>query len=285
VEPTGIWRCGSGRWATAAKSVGDGERAVTPLPEIPVAGGRPPLHSPVGEVDHDGAIQAVWQGEAQSCPAAQTAETPVGTPGTGAILTRVKLLGGPRGTSTTPNRAAMEARLKAKLEPEVLRWHLAVAGLVATMHEVIKSLVIESVRDFVTFPSQRDDRYSQEVLSLGGGRFDASCKWLANAGLLTDDDRDLLRRFKQLRDAMTHELMTVAFSPDIDIDFDLIARVGDVVRRLDVFWVRVDMDANPEFDGRDIEDDDIASGAGVFLGCLVNALVEPYVRDDSSQAG
>jgi hypothetical protein len=184
----------------------------------------------------------------------------------------------------TLETSEVERRLRQKLDPEVLRWHLGVVGLVTTLHEAIKSLVIGSVHDFVTFLG-REERYRREVLALGNGRFDASCRWLENAGALKAGDRDVLDRFKRLRDSLTHEFVTIAFSPDHDVDVSTIVEVGDVVRRLDVFWVRLDVDANPAFDGQDIADEEMCSGLALFLDALLSALVEPYLDADHPRYG
>ena len=184
-----------------------------------------------------------------------------------------------RTESTTLGTPDVERRLRQKLEPEVLRWNLGVVGLVTTFHEAIKSLVIGSVHDFVTLFG-REERYRREVLALGNGRFDASCKWLENAGALNAGDRDVLDRFKRLRDALTHEFVTIALSPDHDVDIGAIVEVCDVIRRLDVFWVRLHIDANPDFDGRDIADEEVCSGLALCLDALLNALIEPHLDID-----
>ena len=68
--------------------------------------------------------------------------------------------------------------------------------------------------------------------------------------------------------------MTYVANPDAEVDVDLVRAVAEIIRRLEVFWARISMDADEMYDGVEVADEDIQSGPSVFVDFLLRALDE-----------
>lgn len=175
---------------------------------------------------------------------------------------------------TSSEVADYEIRLRRKLDRTSVQRNLALAGVVLTVHECLKSVIVDQLRAFLIFPGEADTRYQRDVLGLGGSVFEASCRWLARGGVLTANDSQLLSQFQQHRHAVAHGLLTFVADPDSDIDRDLLLAATDLLRRIGLFWARIDIDSDEEFDGRDIADEEITPGLSAFVDLLLSALVD-----------
>jgi hypothetical protein len=89
---------------------------------------------------------------------------------------------------TDPN--SYKARLEAKLQPARVRATLAFAGLFQLTHEMLKSMVLDDVKNFYGYinigdgtwlPESGEHEYRRKVLDLVPGKpFRASLIWLQN---------------------------------------------------------------------------------------------------------
>jgi hypothetical protein len=55
----------------------------------------------------------------------------------------------------------------------------------------------------------------------------------------------------------------------------LLIAVAEVLERLNLFWGRIAIDSNPDFDGRDVGDEEIHGGASALVGLLLSAVSQP----------
>lgn len=165
-------------------------------------------------------------------------------------------------------------RLQAKLHPEVVQRNLALAGLVLVVHECLKTQIVDSVRGFYVWPGASGDRYRRQVLSLAKSPFDASCQWLANLGVLEAGDFELLDRFRTHRHELAHELASFLLDPEKEVEAELLAGASALLRKIGVFWARTEMDCNPEFDTKDIPDEEIRSGVTVMMDFLLGVMLD-----------
>lgn len=183
---------------------------------------------------------------------------------------------------------AFEKRLRAKLEPDLVIWNLAVAGLTTIMHECLKAQIMDSARGFFVFPGETDQRYRAEVLGLAESRFDASCVWLERMNVLTADDRRLLGRFRDHRHEVAHELFSLVLDPDRDVDTALLGAASAILRKIGQFWAGIAMDCDPDFDEVRRPDDEVQSGLTVMTDFLIGVLMDAAAKNDGEagrQAG
>lgn len=176
------------------------------------------------------------------------------------------------------HRVFMDAdRLSAKLAPESIATTLIHAGLFLTAYELIKPQIIESVREFF-WRGMKDGKmlydesaYARSVLALNpGSKYLASCAWLVSMDALTNDQVAALGEIQKHRHEIAHELPKLLVDPDFEVRTDLLAAAVECVRCLGAFWGSIEADANPDFDGQEIDYDSIKSGPYLLMEYLAS---------------
>jgi hypothetical protein len=130
---------------------------------------------------------------------------------------------------TDPN--SYKARLEAKLQPARVRATLAFAGLFQLTHEMLKSMVLDDVKNFYGYinigdgtwlPESGEHEYRRKVLDLVPGKpFRASLIWLQNMDAVTAEQAARLEDIYAHRHDLIHELARYLIDPDLEPDFDL----------------------------------------------------------------
>ena len=115
--------------------------------------------------------------------------------------------------------------------------------------------------------------YESEVLALDPkGRNDAlrgSIAWLRGMGVLTAEDEKAFRRVNDARNEIAHE-MTAMVSGSKPSDFtNQFAAVMALVHKIEKWWIiNVEISADPEFAGREIDEDGIVPGPVLVMQIL-----------------
>jgi hypothetical protein len=142
--------------------------------------------------------------------------------------------------------------------------------------ELLKNEIQDGVRQFfVTGFDQQgpdpDPRYARDVLSRHQHPFEASLLWLVDQQALSLTQAARVRELRVHRNEVAHELPKLLVDPAHEVSAELLREMGVVLRALGVFWGRIEVDINPDFDGRDVKDEDIRSGASLLMEHLVSA--------------
>ena len=151
-------------------------------------------------------------------------------------------------------------------QPENIRDLLGLAGAVLVAYELLKRRVVNQTMDFYSAGFDEkgftySDRYDTEVLALHAtSPYSASCAWLVKSGAITEQQVVILEELHEVRGRMTHELLGYLVDPAFTVRAGLLPDVLGVLRALALFWARIAMDTNPDFDGRDVADEEISSG-------------------------
>src|SRR5450759_5068354 len=111
------------------------------------------------------------------------------------------------------SREGFRQRLERKLELASTRRTLLRAAVLLLGWELIRSEVVDKVRDFFIIGFDEsgpidDGRYQERVLSRGPRVFDASVEWLVEAGALTTEQAAGLKDLRDYRNTVAHELAT-----------------------------------------------------------------------------
>jgi hypothetical protein len=168
-----------------------------------------------------------------------------------------------------------EARLTAKLSPESMKQTLVRAGAFLSAYELIKLQVVDGVRDFYWTGLEEHGKkvcypdYQTDVLTRDKNRFTASVAWLVDCDALTADHASVLEEVHRHRHEIAHELPRILIDPDFEINSSLLIDAALVLRALDVFWGRMSMEIDPQWDGVDVADKDIWSGPSFLMGSLI----------------
>lgn len=161
-----------------------------------------------------------------------------------------------------------------------MRRNLARAGLVLATHEFVKAQIVDEVRDFFVIAGTGKHRYKLHVLDRApDSTFEASCLWLREMGALRDGDYEMLKALQQHRHAVAHELVTYVMDPDTDVDLELVRSIAEILCRLGQFWGRIVIDMNDDFDGREVADDELRSGASIFVDFLLGVTEGGAVKE------
>jgi hypothetical protein len=171
-----------------------------------------------------------------------------------------------------PVSDAIRGEYERKLEPASVALQLMRAGCLIAAYELAKRIILENVREFV-FPD--DEWYDREVRA--GDRkndFRANVAWLIEAGALNESQAATLEELHSHRHQVVHELPAYLVDPNWEVRIDLLAASQSILRSLAVFWGRIAIDADPVFDGPDVSDADIQSGASALFDHLLRVMTE-----------
>ncbi len=157
------------------------------------------------------------------------------------------------------------SRLERKLSPSATRLTLLRAATLLVGWELIQPEVVDKTRDFFSFGFNPDgpvvsQEYTDRVTSRAPRIFDASVEWLIEAGALTSEQADRLKDLRDYRNLVAHELPRFMVDVEADIDLSKLVAMRDVVASLGRFWGQIEVDTNPDFDGRDVDPAAIVSG-------------------------
>lgn len=174
---------------------------------------------------------------------------------------------------------------------EHIRATLGFAGLYQITHELLRTVVLDGVREFFgvddrahTAPFGRP-RYQAEVLSLDPeSHFRASLLWLVHAKAISEHQADRLDEIYGRRNQVTRELLTrvvdPAFQPDLDLFKDALRILTDVHR----FWTQIAIDKGEFSQFGDVTVDDVKPPWGWAFWSCIDALSEPASREGDQGA-
>jgi hypothetical protein len=158
-------------------------------------------------------------------------------------------------------------RLLRKLSPETVSATLLRASCFLSAYELIRLAIVENLHDFYA----SDERaYQQEVRSRDPNPYRASCAWLVDHGVLTDDQVGALEAVYLHRQEIAHGLPRFAVDPDAEVNAELLVAARGCLRSVCLFWGRITVDSNEEFDGQEIADEDIVSPMVSLLDYLLD---------------
>lgn len=171
-------------------------------------------------------------------------------------------------------------RLGAKLRPERLRATLAFAGLYQMTHELIKTAVIDEVREFYWRGIKDgtmvyDERaYAEKVLSRAPkNRFRASLLWLVDGGAITLAQADRLQDIYAHRHDLSHELIKYIVDPEFEPDVELFTEALATLASIRRFWTSIEKDIGSFHDFGDVELDEVTPMSLYVLQMCIDAYV------------
>jgi len=162
------------------------------------------------------------------------------------------------------------------LNPEVLRTNLIVASLFITAFEMLKDSIIERAKEFFINGFNEDgwivdEKYKTEVLALNKSPLYASLEWLKNLKAINEKDIKKFDEIKSCRNELAHEI-TDFISKGIKNDpLPLFGQMTDLLYKIEKWWiVNVEIPTNPDFDGKEIDENEIMPGRIMTLRLLAD---------------
>ncbi len=152
------------------------------------------------------------------------------------------------------------------LNPESLRGNLIIASIFLAAYELLRTSVIDRIRDFFTYEFNEhggvvSEDYKSKILSLDKSPLRASLLWLKEMSAIGDTDIELVDEIRKHRNELAHDLPKFIATADAEINVNLLGSIYELLTKIDRWWIKeVDIPTNPDFDGQEVADDEIQSG-------------------------
>jgi hypothetical protein len=140
------------------------------------------------------------------------------------------------------------------LNPDELRSNLVRASVFLTAYEFLHQALIEHLEGFFSDGFDENgpilgDDYRSKVLALHKMPFFASAIWFRDSGALNEHDLERLAEIREHRNFVAHHIPEILGSIEVSVRLDLLDAIADVVRKVDVWWIReIEIPTNPDFD-------------------------------------
>ena len=164
------------------------------------------------------------------------------------------------------------------LTPAVMQEKLISASLYVTAFELLKESIIGRIRSFymVGFDADGDvidEKYDTAVLSRNKNPLLASLDWLSENEVVDENDHQAFERIRTTRNLLAHELPAMVMGGK---DFHHIERFQELVallKKIEVWWVvNMEIPVNPDFDGKEIDEEGIVPGPVLMLQMMLEVL-------------
>jgi len=145
----------------------------------------------------------------------------------------------------TAAKALIEYEHTHKLfEPVIIRRELLLAGQFLTAFEILMGSLVGQLRaSFFTDSTPVEQRvlneeeYARTVLSLDKGSLRASCLWLQQQGVLTEEDVKAIDSIRRQRNDVAHKLPALLFTKTWYVRIDSFTAIAAIVAKVDMWWL------------------------------------------------
>lgn len=170
------------------------------------------------------------------------------------------------------------------LNPETVKANLILSALYLAAYELLKDSIIDGIRGFFTFnyvnaKPEVDKRYNAEVLTLHKDAMQASCNWLGQMGAINKDEVQEVENIRKHRNEIAPELPRLLVDSNLNLNIGYFVRIKELLEKIEVLWVKnVEIPVNPEFDGGEVDDEDIQPGRVIALNHLISIALSDYLE-------
>ena len=161
------------------------------------------------------------------------------------------------------------------LTPAIMQEKLVSASLYIAAYDLLKESIIGRIRSFYMVGFNEDgeivgEKYETAVAARNKSILYASLDWLRENDVIDKSDCEAFERIRKTRNLLAHELLAIVTAGK---DSDHIARFEELVsllRKIEVWWlVNVEIPVNPDFDGKEIDEDGIVPGPVLMLQMML----------------
>jgi hypothetical protein len=162
-------------------------------------------------------------------------------------------------------------QFRMHLHPLTTSANLIRASIVITCYELLKDAIVDNLRSFLA--NEWNERgepkesvtYRREVLALHRNPLAASVRWHVDAAALSSAEAVAFEQLRAERHRLAHELGRYVVDPNSQVDMSLLTEAVGIARSLSRFWGGIEVDCDPQFDGQDIDYDEIRSGTALLI--------------------
>lgn len=173
----------------------------------------------------------------------------------------------------------------AFLNPDVVRAKLISAGLFLVAHEMLFDSIKRHPLEFfatrwtVRGPEQ-SARYKSKVLALDpkgkGDVLRGSIAWLRTMDVISEADEEVIRATTEARNSLAHEMTAMlggSEPPEFVEHFSALRALTEKIEKWSI--VNVEIATNPDYDGKEIVENDVMSGSALIMHLLAQAALGP----------
>jgi hypothetical protein len=162
------------------------------------------------------------------------------------------------------------------LNPESLRANLVAGSLYIAAFEMLKSSIIERIRDFFSTGFNQSgpiisEKYKTSVLILNKSPLYASLEWLKNMEAINNDDIEEFENIKKCRNEIAHEFVDfLSTGPKTD-PLPLFPKMIALLSKIEKWWImNVEIPTNPDFAGKEVDESGVIPGPIMTLRLLTD---------------
>jgi len=160
------------------------------------------------------------------------------------------------------------------LNTEEIKSNLVRASLYLFSYELLKNTIVDKIKDLYNIGFENDtliysEDYHEKVLNrkINGKQhiFLSSLYWLEENGAITKDDIEVIGSIREMRDKVAHQIDKLLTDSDFNLGTNLEKKIFNYIEKIERWWIReVEIPTNPDFDGKEIPDEEIISGKVIF---------------------
>lgn len=160
------------------------------------------------------------------------------------------------------------------LNKEEVKSNLIRSSLYLFSYELLKNAIVDKIKDFYSMGFDENgyiysEKYNEVIVHrrINGKQniFLSSLYWLEENGAITKDDITEIRAIREFRNTVAHKIDRILGDSDFNIDKNTEKKIFEFIRKIEVWWIKeVEILTNPDFDGKEIQDNDIISGSEIF---------------------
>ncbi len=178
------------------------------------------------------------------------------------------------------------------LNPKEIKKNLIDASLFLSFFEILNSEIIERIFDFYSNEFRdgkwiASDKYNETIVNrkINGKTniFLSSCQQLLDNNTITQDDFDQIKKIKEHRNRIAHDLPKFLFDSEYVIDKDLFNQIKVLTLKIAKWWIiEVEIPTDPQFDGQEIDTEGIIPGQEMILNYIFNIAntdIEEFERE------
>ena len=175
--------------------------------------------------------------------------------------------------------------LENVMTAETLQMTVSFASLFVLVFECFKDMIIDRPKSFYCLSTMefREDKvvyretekYKNKVRRLAKKPFDASLRWFANQGVITEFDVNKALSIELRRHSFVHELYNVVHKGISDEDIKLLADLISIYKKIDSWWIyNVEIDWDDIKDPDNVKMDECFSSSLMMIDVMINILLK-----------
>jgi hypothetical protein len=177
-----------------------------------------------------------------------------------------------------PNKINQE-KWRTFLTPDILKTNIILASIYITAFEILKDSIVSRVQEFYKFTFLKSEdqniknnpKYQNDVIKKDRSLVYASLMCLKELNAINDNDMVLFRSIRELRNFIAHEFPKILTD---GLPTNFMERFNDIqglLNKVEKWWIaNFELPANPDFEGKNIDEKDIIPGRIVSLKILID---------------